>query len=47
MIGAGIAGGDFLIIREMIHKWLTDVGVTIIYWPNDKEKVEEMGINPL
>ena len=47
MIGAGIAGGDFLIIRKMIIDELKDCYVTIIYWPGDKEKVEKMGINPL
>ena len=38
MIGAGIAGGDFLIIRQMIKNILVDVDVTIIYWDGDKEK---------
>lgn len=45
MIGAGIAGGDFLKIRRMIKRYLKDCKVTIIYWPGDKEKIEQIGIN--
>ena len=38
-IGAGIAGGDWTIIKKLIKDILVDVNVTIIYWDGDKEKL--------
>lgn len=40
MIGAGIAGGDWLRIRKMINTILVDCDVTIIYWKGDYEKIK-------
>lgn len=38
MIGAGIAGGDWSLIKVILLKSLTDVDLTIIYWDGEKEK---------
>lgn len=38
MIGAGIAGGDWSIIKAIIIKTLTDVNLTIVYWEGEKRK---------
>lgn len=38
MIGAGIAGGDWSLIKIILLKTLTNVDLTIIYWDGEKEK---------
>lgn len=38
MIGAGIAGGDWTKIKQIILSSLTSVDLTIIYWEGDKKK---------
>ena len=38
-IGAGVAGGNWLLIRELIRKCCADCDVTIIYFEGDRNEV--------
>jgi len=42
LIGAGLAGGDWNILKKIISEELFNEDVTIIVWENDTENVKKM-----